>query len=127
LRRRKDWKTGKKGNEGPGLKQEAPILFPDEANAYPGRPLDNTSIAGKLHAMMDVSDLRERLNQFLHRQNVRKLTPEEREMAKQWCIDVIRREHPKFTDEQVEAYYENLINVRVTAVDEWTQRMEGTS
>ncbi len=73
---------------------------------------------------MQVADLRERLNQFLHRQNVRKLTPEERELARQWCLDLIRREHPAFTDEQVDTYYENLINVRIIAVDEWTQRME---
>jgi hypothetical protein len=73
---------------------------------------------------MDISDLRERLNQFLHLQNVRKLTPEERELAKQWCVEFIRREHPKFTDEQVEAFYENLLSLRITAVDEWTRRME---
>jgi hypothetical protein len=73
---------------------------------------------------MDVSDLRERLNRFLHLQNVRKLTPEERELAKQWCVEFIRREHPKLTEEQVEAFYENLLNLRITAVDEWTRRME---
>ena len=74
---------------------------------------------------MQVSDLRERLNQFLHRQIVRKLTPEERELARQWCLEFIRREHPNFTEEQAETFYENLINVKVTVVDEWTQRMEG--
>jgi hypothetical protein len=56
---------------------------------------------------------------------VRKLTPEERELARQWCLEFIRCEHPNFTAEQAETFYENLINVRVIAVDEWTQRMEG--
>jgi hypothetical protein len=80
-------------------------------------------IAGKLHRVMQVSELRERLNQFLHRQNVRKLTPEERELARQWCLDFIHREHPDFTDEQAEVFYDNLINMRVSVVDEWAQRM----
>jgi len=77
-------------------------------------------------AVMQVSDLRARLNQFLHRQNVRKLTPQEREMARQWCLDFIRREHPEFDDDETDRFYENLINVRVIAVDEWTRRMQGS-
>ena len=76
--------------------------------------------------VMQVSELRERLNQFLHRQNVRKLTPREREMARDWCLDVIRREHPELNEEQRERFYENLINVRVIAVDEWSRRMRGS-
>jgi hypothetical protein len=124
LRRKNEGRTDKNLNDGRGLKQEAPVLFANAAAAHGARPLDNTSIAGRLHAIMDVSDLRERLNRFLHLQNVRKLTPEERELAKQWCVEFIRREHPKLTDEQVEAFYENLLNLRITAVDEWTRRME---
>lgn len=72
---------------------------------------------------MNVSDLRERLNLFLYRQNVRKLTEAEIALAREWCMDVIHREHPEFTDEEAERFYENLIHVRVIAVDEWTQRM----
>jgi hypothetical protein len=72
---------------------------------------------------MNVSDLRGRLNLFLHRQTVRRLTAAEIELARDWCRDVIRREHPEFTDEQAERFYDNLIRVRVIAVDEWTQRM----
>ena len=44
-------------------------------------------------------------------------------MAREWCVMLIRREHPKFTDEEVDRFYENLINVKITVVDEWTQRM----
>ena len=75
---------------------------------------------------MEVSELRERLNQFLHRQTVRKLTSDERALARDWCLDLIRREHPKLTEEQVEHFYDNLINLRVIAVDEWTRRMQGS-
>ncbi len=75
--------------------------------------------------MMQVGELRDRLNQFLHRQNVRKLTPQEREAAKEWCLDVIRREHPDFTPEQMEHFYDNLIRIRIIPVDEWTERMGG--
>ncbi len=72
---------------------------------------------------MNVSDLRGRLNLFLHRQTVRRLTEAEIALAREWCMDVIRREHPELTGEQAERFYENLLHVRVIAVDEWTQRM----
>jgi hypothetical protein len=72
---------------------------------------------------MNVSDFRARLNLFLHRQTVRKLTAAEISLAREWCMDVIRREHPEMTPDQAERFYENLIHVRVIAVDEWTERM----
>jgi hypothetical protein len=72
---------------------------------------------------MNVSDLRERLNLFLHRQTIRKLTPAEIALAREWCMEVIRREHPEMSTEQAERFYDNLIHVRVIAVDEWTERM----
>jgi len=72
---------------------------------------------------MNVSDLRGRLNLFLHRQTVRRLTEAEIALARDWCMDLIHREHPELTAEQAERFYENLIHVRVIAVDEWTQRM----
>ena len=67
--------------------------------------------------MMQVSEFRERLNQFLHRQDIRKLTDAERFLAREWCLNLIHREHPEMTDEQAELFYENLINVRVVAVE----------
>jgi hypothetical protein len=75
---------------------------------------------------MQVSEFRERLNQFLHRQDIRKLTDAERSLARDWCLDIIRREHPEMNEEQVEFFYENLINVRVITVDEWSRRMQGS-
>jgi hypothetical protein len=86
--------------------------------------LDKSLRWGNLVSTMDVAEFKDQLNRFLHRQNVRKLTPAERELAKTWCMDLIHREHPDWSDEQAERFYENLINVRVIAVDEWSRRME---
>jgi hypothetical protein len=65
----------------------------------------------------------ERFNLFLYRRSIRKLSAQEIELAREWSMTLIRKEHPGLTDEQVERFYENLINVRVSAVDEWTRRM----
>jgi hypothetical protein len=73
---------------------------------------------------MTYSAFGERLNLFLYRQNIRKLTPEEVSLAREWSFAFIRREHPHLNEQQVERFYDNLLNVRVTVVDEWTQRME---
>lgn len=72
---------------------------------------------------MNISDLADRFNQFLYRQSIRKLTDAERQLARDWSMAFIRREHPQLSDEQAERFYENLIHVRITAVDEWTERM----
>jgi hypothetical protein len=72
---------------------------------------------------MNISDLADRFNQFLYRQSIRKLTDAERQLARDWSMAFIRREHPNFSEEQAEGFYENLIHVRITAVDEWTERM----
>jgi hypothetical protein len=72
---------------------------------------------------MNISDLADRFNQFLYRQSIRKLTDAERQLARDWSMAFIRREHPDLSDEQAERFYENLIHVRITAVDEWTERM----
>jgi hypothetical protein len=72
---------------------------------------------------MDLSDFTARFNHFLYRQSIRKLGKEEVQLARDWSIALIRREHPTLTDEQVERFYENLIHVQVVAVDEWTRRM----
>ena len=73
--------------------------------------------------MNSVTDFTERFNLFLYRQHIRKLGPAEIELARNWCLDLIRREHPRLTEEEVVRFYDNLINVKVTAVDEWTRRM----
>jgi hypothetical protein len=73
--------------------------------------------------MSSFSAFTERFNLFLYRQNIRKLSGAEIELAREWSMTLIRKEHPDFTPEQVERFYENLINVRISAVDEWTRRM----
>jgi hypothetical protein len=70
-----------------------------------------------------LSDFAVRFNAFLYRQHIRRLGPEEIGLAREWSMAVIRREHPQLSTEEAEVFYENLINVRVCAVDEWTQRM----
>ena len=65
----------------------------------------------------------DRFNLFLYRQHIRKLGADEIETARTWCMDLIRREHPDLTPEQAERFYDNLLNVRVSVVDEWTRRM----
>jgi hypothetical protein len=88
------------------------------------RSLDNRAHSGKLAFVMDVAAFKEQLNLFLHRQNIRKLTTAECTLAREWCMDLIRREHAEWSSEQAERFYDNLINVRVVAVDEWTRRLE---
>ncbi len=72
---------------------------------------------------MGPSDFTERFNHFLYRQSIRKLGAEEINLAKEWSIALIRREHPELNDGQVERFYDNLIHVQFTAVDEFTRRM----
>jgi hypothetical protein len=64
-----------------------------------------------------------RLNAFLYRQHIRRLSPEEIALAHEWSMALIRREHPHFSQEQADEFYEKLIQIRTYAVDEWTQRM----
>lgn len=72
---------------------------------------------------MSLPAFAERFNLFLYRQHIRKLGATEIALAREWSMNLIRKEHPEFTDEQAERFYENLINVRITVVDEWTRRM----
>ena len=72
---------------------------------------------------MNPSVFTERVNLFLYRQHIRKLGSTEIEQARQWCFNLIRREHPELNENQVERLYENLIHVEVHAVDEWSRRM----
>jgi hypothetical protein len=73
--------------------------------------------------MNRASNFTERFNRFLYRQHLRKLGPGEIETAREWCHFIIRREHPHLTEEQRDLFYKNLINVKITVVDEWTRRM----
>ena len=70
-----------------------------------------------------LSNFAGRFNAFLYRQHIRRLSPVEIELAREWSLALIRREHPHLSSEEVERFYENLIHIRVCAVDEWTRRM----
>ena len=68
---------------------------------------------------MSLDEFTERFNRFLYRQHIRKLGPAEIKLAREWCITLIRREHPQLSDEEVERFYDNLLKVRVVQVEEW--------
>ena len=70
-----------------------------------------------------LSNFAGRFNAFLYRQHIRRLTEVEIKLAQEWSMALIRREHPHLSPEEAEGFYENLIYVRVSAVDEWTRRM----
>jgi len=64
-----------------------------------------------------------RFNLILYGQHIRKLGPSGREMAREWCLMVSRREHPQLTKEEIDRFYENLITIKWSSVDEWSERM----
>ncbi len=72
---------------------------------------------------MSLSDFAGRFNQFLYRQSIRKLGEAEISLAREWTLDFIRREHPHLNEEQVGRFLRKLLHVQVTAIDEWTRRM----
>jgi hypothetical protein len=72
---------------------------------------------------MSLSDFAQRFNLFLYRQSIRKLGEADIQLAREWTLNFIRREHPELTDEQVDRFYENLLHLEVSAVDEWSRRM----
>jgi hypothetical protein len=75
------------------------------------------------YLMKSASEIAQKINLFLYRQHISKLGPTEIETAREWCMALIRREHPNFTPEEVDRFYENLIHVQFSAVDEWERRM----
>jgi hypothetical protein len=70
-----------------------------------------------------LTDFAGRLNDFLYRQHIRRLGSVDIGLAREWSLGFIRQEHPQLTEEEVTRFYENLIQVRLVAVDEWTLRM----
>ena len=74
------------------------------------------------HKPAPVPTFAERFNKFLYKRSIQKLGSDI-QVAREWCFDLIRREHPHLSDEQREVFYHNLINVKFSAVDEWTRRM----
>jgi hypothetical protein len=73
--------------------------------------------------MSSPDDTNGRFNLILYRQKIRQLGPTGIELAREWCLTVIRREHPHLSTEEVDRFYKNLITIKWTAVDEWSERM----
>ena len=69
------------------------------------------------------SEFSERFNDFLYRQSIRRLSDAEITLARDWSLEFIRREHPHLDEEQIERFYEKLVQVEYVAVDEWSRRM----
>ena len=72
---------------------------------------------------MGLFEFSERVNRYLHRKEVGKLTRDERRMANAWTLRLIRERHPGWSDKQVRDYFQNLIHIKVRAVKEWELRM----
>ena len=72
--------------------------------------------------MNRIPDFGERLNLFLYQRNVGRLESPDIETAREWCLEFIRKEHPKWSAKQVDEYYESLVDVELHAVDEWKRR-----
>jgi len=73
--------------------------------------------------MSNSDDTPARFNLILYGQHIRKLGPTGIEMAREWCLNVIRREHPHLNAEEVDRFYEKLITIKWSAVDEWSERL----
>ncbi|MDZ4788972.1 MAG: hypothetical protein SH807_08525 [Blastochloris sp.] len=71
---------------------------------------------------MNFMGLPERINKLLYHRQVGSLTQREAGLAKVWTLELIRDSHPKWTEQQIESYYNNLVNIRVVAVDQWGKR-----
>jgi hypothetical protein len=71
---------------------------------------------------MNFLGLPERINRVLYRREVHRLTPADLRLARRWTLELIQDSHPRWSREEVEACYERLSELRVTAVDEWSKR-----
>jgi hypothetical protein len=69
--------------------------------------------------------LSERINKLLYHRQVGSLTRKEAELAETWTLQLIREGHPQWTEEQIRSYYDQLVNIRVVAVDQWSKRNGG--
>ncbi|HSI84373.1 MAG: hypothetical protein ACAI35_05325 [Candidatus Methylacidiphilales bacterium] len=72
---------------------------------------------------MDFSSLSDSINGFLYHREYKKLTPADKKLAQIWTLNFIRRNHPDWSEEQVQQHYKDLIKIRTYAVDEWGRRM----
>lgn len=72
---------------------------------------------------MDFDAFARKVDSFLYHRTFRKLTESELKLAETWSLNLIRKNNPTWTEDQVRHYYDSLIKVRSYAVDEWGRRM----
>jgi hypothetical protein len=72
---------------------------------------------------VDLDNLAQKLDGFLYRRVMGKMTVAEIDASKVWCFRMIRRNNPTFTEEQIQQYYDNLIHIRSYAVDNEGRRI----
>lgn len=71
---------------------------------------------------MNFLDLPERINLLLYRRQVGRLSRQDREQAIAWTLQLIRDRNPTWPEDKVRAYYDQLLDIRVIAVDAWSAR-----
>lgn len=75
---------------------------------------------------MNFLDLPERINTFLYKKDVKRLSRADRDLAKRWTMQLIRDSHPHWSEAQIEADYDRLLAVRIETVDQWSRRFDFT-
>lgn len=66
-----------------------------------------------------------RLNHLLYRRDLARLAPQDRSLARVWMIQFMKSNHPDWDDKKIDREYENLLQCRPMAVDEWIRRHQG--
>jgi hypothetical protein len=72
---------------------------------------------------MDFDFFAKKVDAFLYRRIYHKLTPSDLELAEKWSLELIRKNHPKWSEPEVRTYYDSMLKVRAYAVDEWGRRL----
>ena len=83
-------------------------------------------LEGRVPAM-NFLKITEGLNRFLYRKDVVRLTRNDLELATRWTKLLIRDGHPRWSESEIDAYYDQLMQIRVVAVDQWSRRMGADS
>lgn len=66
----------------------------------------------------------EKLNTLLYRREMEKISSSDAQLAIDWTLEMIRSSHPHWDEARVQRYYENLLHLKVVAVDQFIRRMQ---
>ena len=64
----------------------------------------------------------ERLNKILYKRSIFQLRKKDLELAEKWTLDFIRDQHPHWSEKQVKRHFDNLLKIKVIAVDDWSKK-----